>query len=92
MKEATKTALVRHEDSIAKLKDFCKAYSHRDTEELFCKATLALTRGNYQNLHHRKQALLLDFLEALEKAIPAIYQVQTMMDNNFKNDRTVSKV
>lgn len=70
---------------LSKVATFCKSYSLRESQELFCRATITLARGDFQKIHDRKKAMILDYFEALQDLLPAIYELRYQLETEHKN-------
>ncbi|HEY1061648.1 MAG TPA: hypothetical protein VGE44_08175 [Daejeonella sp.] len=58
------------------LRNFCSSYSLIEADEMLCRAFTVMLGGGYskQSLHNKKR--LLDYFEALEEVLPALYELQ----------------
>lgn len=62
--------------ALRKLGNFCSAYTLRKSDELLCRSLTAMIGGNYAGLSNFSKERLLDYFEALEELLPALYELQ----------------
>jgi len=58
------------------LRNFCTSYTLRKSDELLCRSLTTLISGNYASLSNITKKHLLDYFEALEEVLPALYELQ----------------
>ncbi|MDP2335120.1 MAG: hypothetical protein Q8N05_01475 [Bacteroidota bacterium] len=73
-RENTKEAALR------KLGNFCSSYTLRKSDELLCRSLTALIGSNYAGLSNFTKERLLDYFEALEEVLPALYELQKPLE------------
>lgn len=59
-----------------KLGNFCSTYTLLKSDELLCRSLTALIGGNYAGLSNFTKERLMDYFEALEEVLPALYELQ----------------
>lgn len=64
------------ETAIRSLRNFCTSYTFRKSDELLCRSLTALIGGNYTGLSNFTKEQLMDYFEALEEVLPALYELQ----------------
>ncbi len=69
------------ESAIRSLRNFCTSYSLRKSDELLCRSLTTLISGNYSALSNLTKIHLLDYFEALEEVLPALYVLQEKLKN-----------
>ena len=64
------------ESNLSKLGNFCSSYNFMEADEMLSRVFTIMLGGCYskQSMHNRKR--LLDYFEALEEVLPAIYDLQ----------------
>jgi len=61
---------------LRKLGDFCATYTFIESDELLCRSVATLIGRNYDKLSNFSKERLLNFFEALEEVLPALYELQ----------------
>ena len=58
------------------LRNFCSSYNLMEADEMLCRVFTVMLGGNYskQSMHSKEH--LLDYFEALEEVLPALYELQ----------------
>lgn len=64
------------EFAIRRLRNFCVSYSLNKSDELLSNVQGTVIEGNYAYLSELSKEQLLDYLEALEEVLPALYELQ----------------
>lgn len=64
------------ETAMRSLRNFCTSYTLRKSDELLCRSLTTLISGNYASLSNITKKHLLDYFEALEEVLPALYELQ----------------
>lgn len=65
-----------NETAMRSLRNFCTSYTLRKSDELLCRSLTTLIGGNYPVLSNLTKKHLLDYFEALEEVLPALYELQ----------------
>lgn len=60
---------------LRKLGDFCATYTFIESDELLCRSVATLIGRNYDKLSNFSKERLLNFFEALEEVLPALYEI-----------------
>lgn len=68
------------EYAIRRLRNFCTSYSLEKNDELLSNVFNTIIKGNYAHLNDLSKEHILDYLEALEEALPALYELQEPLD------------
>ena len=79
-RENTKEATLR------KLGNFCSSYTLLKSDELLCRSLTALIGGNYAGLSNFSKERLLDYFEALEEVLPALYELQEHLEKPMEQE------
>lgn len=64
------------ESALRSLRNFCASYTLRKSDELLCRSLTTLIGGNYAVMSNLTKKHLLDYFEALEEVLPALYELQ----------------
>ena len=59
-----------------KLGNFFSTYTLLKSDELLCRSLTVMIGGNYAGLSNFSKERLLDYFEALEEVLPALYELQ----------------
>lgn len=61
---------------LQKVAHFCHNYNLKETDELLCRLLAVLIGENYASQSNLTKNRLLDYFEALEEVLPALYELQ----------------
>jgi len=75
MDSKTQTESTR-EFALRRLRNFCTSYSLSKSDELLSHVQGTVIEGNYGSLSELSKGHLLDYMEALEEVLPALYELQ----------------
>lgn len=64
------------DSALCSLRKFCTSYSLRKSDELLCRSLATLISGNYAALSNLAKEHLLNYFEAWEELLPAMYELQ----------------
>ncbi len=64
------------ETALRSIQHFCSTYTLLKSDELLCRSLTALIGGNYAGLSNFTKERLMDYFEALEELLPALYELQ----------------
>ncbi len=69
----------KQEAAFQNLRNFCSSYNFMEADEMLSRVFTVMLGGCYskQSMHNRKR--LLDYFEALEEVLPAIYELQEQL-------------
>ena len=90
----------KQEAALQNLRNFCSSYNFMEADEMLCRVFTVMLGGSYskQSMHSRKR--LLEYFEALEEVLPAIYELQEKLkqvqnqegEEDTYQDQVLSKV
>ncbi|MDP3467553.1 MAG: hypothetical protein Q8S11_04430 [Daejeonella sp.] len=69
-----------------KVAHFCHNYTLKETDELLCCMLAVLIGENYSTLSNLAKKRLLDYFEALEEVLPALYELQEKLKHVQNQD------
>lgn len=58
-----------------RLRNFCSTYNLTQADEMLCRVFTVLLGGNYSKQSNGSRQKLLDYFEALEEVLPAIFEL-----------------
>ncbi|HQT58873.1 hypothetical protein [Daejeonella sp.] len=64
-----------------KVAHFCQNYTLKENDELLCRMLAVLIGENYSTLSNLTKKRLIDYLEALEEVLPALFELQERLKN-----------
>lgn len=62
--------------ALQKLRNFCAYYNLRESDELLTRTFLILLAGNYSKQTIHTMERVLDYFDALESLLPALYELR----------------
>ena len=90
----------KQEAAFQNLRNFCSSYNFMEADEMLSRVFTVMLGGSYskQSMHSRKR--LLEYFEALEEVLPAIYELQEKLkqvqnqegEEDTYQDQVLSKV
>ena len=68
-----------HEAALRSLRNFCT--SLKQSDELHCLSFTALISGEFSKMKSESRVQILDYFEAIEELLPALYQLNQSLNN-----------
>lgn len=90
----------KQETALQNLRNFCSSYNFMEADEMLCHVFTVMLGGSYSKQSNLSRKRLLDYFEALEEVLPAIYELQEKLkqvenqegEEDTYQDQVLSKV
>ena len=66
----------KQEAAFQNLRNFCSSYNFMEADEMLSRVFTVMLGGSYSNQSNYSRKRLLEYFEALEEVLPAIYELQ----------------